>query len=371
MSGSDRRALEWSRIWQKNGNRIHLFIPQVGYKRYKSLKPDAEFTITSSISASRFGFLFTYLYRALRASFKQPRIDKNSIIYSSSDLLADVLPAIYMKLRNRKARWMAGLHLIAPNPFKGFKKTTTRGFTFPRLSNLYFFLSQRVAVFFMKRLASLILVSNNGDKEFLVKKEISRKKILVTYGGVDFEEINEIEEKKKYEASFVGRLHPQKGIVDLFQVWHKVIQHLPNAQLAIIAEPNLQEYFEKKINLKDLEQNIDFLGFLDGEEKYRALKASRLFIFPSYYESFGLVACEAMACGLPVVAYDLPLYQEVYPKGMLKSPMGDIDALAGNVLNLLSNEGKRNRLSREAKGMVRDYSWERTADNILKALTLT
>lgn len=369
MSGSDRRALEWSRIWQKRGHRIHLFIPQVGYKRYKDLEPNVEFTITSSINATRFGFLFTYLCRALKACFKQPEIDKNSIIYSSSDLLADVLPAIYMELRNRKARWLAGLHLIAPNPFKGFKRSAIGGFTFPGLGNLYFFLSQRTIIFFMKHLAFLILVSNNRDKEFLVKRRVHGEKILVTYGGVDLEEINKIEGKKKYEACFVGRLHPQKGIIDLFKAWFKVTQRLPNARLAIIAEPNLQEYFEKKIDLENLEKNIDFLGFLDGEEKFKVMKSSKMLLFPSYYESFGLVACEAMACGLPVVAYDLPVYREIYPEGMVRVSAGNVEEFSLAVLDLLSNEKKRGKISQDALRMAKRFNWDETARGILKHLS--
>lgn len=368
MSGSDRRALEWSRIWQEKGHRIHLFIPQVGYKRYKSLEPNVKLTITSSLNTSRFGLFLTYLYRAFKASLKQPRIDEDSIIYSSCDLLADVLPAIYMKLHNSKARWIAGLHLIAPNPFKGFQKTTTKGFIFPKLSNLYFFLSQRVVIFFMKRFVSLILVSNNGDKEFLVKKGILKEKILVTYGGVDLEEINKVKGKRKYEACFIGRLHPQKGIPDLFQAWSRVIRQLPQAKLAIIAEPNLKEYFEKKFNLKELKKHIDFFGFLDGEKKFKVLKSSKLFLFPSYYESFGLVACEAMACGLPVVAYDLPVYKEIYSQGMVKVPTGKVENFSQEVISLLTDGKKRERLSRDAISMAEKFSWDRTANAILGRL---
>ncbi|MCK4325306.1 glycosyltransferase family 4 protein [bacterium] len=369
MSGSDRRALEWSRIWQKEGYKIHLFIPQVGCKRYKNLEPNVEFTITSSIGAARFGFLFTYLYRAFRACLKQPRIDKNSIVYSSSDLLPDVLPAVYMKLRNRKARWMAGLHLIAPNPFKGFKRSGTGGFTFPGLDNLYFFLSQRTVIFFMNRLASLILVSNNKDKEFLVKKGTSEEKVLVTYGGVDLEEINKVEGEEKYEACFVGRLHPQKGIPDLFQAWSRVIRQLLRAKLAIIAEPNLREYFEKKFNLKELKKHVDFLGFLDGEEKFKVMKSSKMLLFPSYYESFGLVACEAMACGLPVVAYDLPVYREIYPEGMVRVSAGNVEEFSLAVLDLLSNEKKRGKISQDALRMAKRFNWDETARGILKHLS--
>ena len=368
MSGSDRRALEWSRIWQKEGHGIHLFIPQAGYKRYESLKPSAKLVITSSLKPATFGLFFTYLYRALRASFRQPPIGEDAIIYSSCDLLVDTLPAIYMKLHNRKAKWMTGLHLVAPNPFKGFKKAASKGLVFPGLSTLYFFLFQRLIIFFMGHLASLILVSNRQDKKFLMKKKIPENKILVTYGGVNLKEVGGIKGRKKYEASFIGRLHPQKGIPDLFQAWSKVVEQFPRAKLAIIAEPNLQEYFEKQAEFKELRKNIDFLGFLDGKKKFQAIKSSKMLLFPSYYESFGMVACEALACRLPVVAYDLPIFREIYPRGMIRVPVGNVRDLARAAIDLLVDEKKREKFSRAAVSMAGKFSWDKTADTILKRL---
>lgn len=364
-SGSDKRVFEWGKIFKKRDYQVKVFIPEVGLKKYR--KEGFDCIVTSRIKMKRFGHFLTYIWQGFRACLAQSRIEKDAIIYSSSDLLADVLPAIYMKIRNREARWITGLHLIAPNPFKGFGSHLT----FPRLSNLYLFLSQRFFMFFMKRLATLILISNKGDREFLIKRGFPKDKILVTYGGVNPVEIGEGTEEKRYDASFIGRLHPQKGIPDLFQAWSEVVKRMPEATLAIVAEPDLEEYFEKRISMKELNKNVKFLGFLNGKEKYRVLKSSKLLIFPSTYESFGLVACEAMACGLPVVAYDLPLYREIYPRGMVKSPMGDVKGLAQNILRLLKNEKERAWLSQEAKETVRNYSWDRTADSILKALSLT
>jgi len=69
--------------------------------------------------------------------------------------------------------------------------------------------------------------------------------------------------------------------------------------------------------------------------EFQVLKSSKIFILPSYNESWALVVCEAMACGLPVVAYDLPVFEEVYKKGMILIPIGDIDKFAGAILKLL------------------------------------
>ena len=102
ISGSDRRALEYSRIWQEEGHDIHFFIPKEGYERYKNFK--AELIITSAINPFRWGFLFTYFWRALRAIILLPRVKENSLAYSTSDSVADLIPALYMRLRNKKVK---------------------------------------------------------------------------------------------------------------------------------------------------------------------------------------------------------------------------------------------------------------------------
>jgi len=63
---------------------------------------------------------------------------------------------------------------------------------------------------------------------------------------------------------------------------------------------------DRLVRQHGVEANTKFLGFLDNEEKYRAVKASRVFLFPSSNESWGIVVAEALACGLPVVAFDIP-----------------------------------------------------------------
>ena len=66
-----------------------------------------------------------------------------------------------------------------------------------------------------------------------------------------------------------------------------------------------------------LSNNINYLGYVTGDEKYSILAQSRIFLFPSYYESAPQAPLEAMKCGLPVVAYDLPPCV-TFKKGMIK-----------------------------------------------------
>lgn len=359
MSGSDRRSLHWSKIFKQKDCNITLFIPQVGVERYKDC--DFNFVITSHMSPIMFGFLGTYIIRAIKGCILQPKISEKSIIYSSSDLIADSIPAIYMKLRSKSSNWISGLHLLAPNPFKGF----TGKKKFPSLPEIYYFLSQRFILMFMKRYASLVLVSNNLDKKFLIEKGFRINQILVTFGAIDTNEIPDVQIEIKYDACFVGRFHVQKGLFDLIEIWKHVCKKKHDARLAIVGEGSLMDELVFRIEKDGLSKNIIFHGFLDGRQKFEVIKSSSVFVFPSTYESFGMAALEAMACGVPVVAYSLEIFQEIYPKGMIKVPFGDIDSFADTVLELLYDDKKKNKIGLDAYELSMEYTWEKTANEIM------
>lgn len=364
-SGSDRRAHEWTKIFAEQGNKITLIIPQIGRPRYQRLKGKINIVTTSSFGdKGEKHYLVTYLWRALRACLLLSRTKGKAVIYSSSDLLADSLPAIYARLRNKKTKWVAGLHLVAPNPFRGFKK---KRIVFPSLSGLYYFLYQRMVIFFMKHLAHLVLVSNEQDRAFLLKKGLSSKQVLVTYGAPNWDEVKRAKKDKEinYDACFLGRYHPQKGLDDLLQAWEVVCRKKPDARLIMLgAVLELKDKVEKM----GLGKNIEFYGFVDGVKKYSLLKSSRICLFPSTHESFGLVACEALASGLPVVAYDLPIFRKIYPQGMVRVPIGDVEKFSLAILELLTDEKRRRRLSQEAESVAKRFNWGRTAQEILRSI---
>lgn len=322
---------------------------------------------------SRLGLFLTYLSRALKSCLIQRGIKFHgpAIIYSSSDLLVDVIPAIFMKLRNPGFTFVCGMHLLAPNPFKGFRKMYSTGFKIPSLSNLYYFLSQRLISFALKRQGALVLVSNYNDRDFLAKKGFGADRILVTYGACEvyFDE-KIISEPKSYDAIYIGRFHEQKGFPDLLKAWRQVKEALGNAKLAVLGEDIAMEDIKSFIEKNGLKEYIDFIGFVGGIIKFDYIKSAKVCIFPSFYESFGMVILEAMSCGVPVVAYDLPVYRRIYTRGLALAPVGDIRKMADIVIDLLKNDAKREALAEEALAMSRHFSWDKTADDILNKLGL-
>jgi len=111
-------------------------------------------------------------------------------------------------------------------------------------------------------------------------------------------------------ALFVGRLAPEKGVPMLLKAWQN-LRHIP---LRIRGEGSL----EKDVNqFKRSSPLVDTLPFLSQKECFDLMKGARFLVWPSagYYETFGLVAIEAFACGTPVIASRSGAMQELVADG--------------------------------------------------------
>ena len=127
------------------------------------------------------------------------------------------------------------------------------------------------------------------------------------------------------------------------------------------------EHQETKVKQKRLEGNVEILGFLEENEKFATLKASKIFLFPSYEESWGISICEAMACGLPVMTYDLPVYR-FFGNAMVKVPKGDVEGFANKALNLLSDEKLVKTMSLKAMSLIKHFDWDKIVEEESKLL---
>jgi glycosyltransferase involved in cell wall biosynthesis len=369
--GSEIRFSAVAKIWQKRGFETHLVLPPREERILKADGVKAKFHILSEKTTyggeNLFLILLIYLARISKAFLYSPPKNMN-LIYIPSDFLIDLLPGLWWKRKSPKAKLIVCLFLIAPSPFQGYRFGYQKGWTLPNLRSVLFFTSQRLSFVLLKLFADRVFVLNLLDKQILEKHGLGGK-VEVIDMGVDLEEYLKTSVPiKVYDACFLGRLHPQKGIFDLIKIWKMVCEERRGARLALIGGGS--EEFQKRlsdiINEEGLRKNIAFLGFKMGEEKIKILKQSKIFVLPSFYESWGMVAVEAMAAGLPVVAYDLPIFPKIFSQGMIRVPIGDTKAFAQMVLRLLKDEAFYQKKKKEAKEQARSYDWEKVAAREMK-----
>ena len=112
----------------------------------------------------------------------------------------------------------------------------------------------------------------------------------------------------------------------------------------------------------DLENNVQFLGFRTGQEKFNIIKSAKCFWFLSVSksESFGVALLEAVCSGISSFAYDLPQFARLYPNGEVDiSSMGDYEQVAEKVKRLFEKGDFSNE---KGKLLLGKYSWEKVAE---------
>jgi phosphatidyl-myo-inositol alpha-mannosyltransferase len=156
---------------------------------------------------------------------------------------------------------------------------------------------------------------------------------------------------------FAGRHDPRKGLPVLLRAWPSLRGR--GVRLRVLgADPLAVRLLLTRLRLS--EEGIDVLGYVDDDTLTAELAAAKLLAAPSLgNESFGMTITRAFACAAPVVASDIPGYQEVVAEGTgALVPPGDPEALAAALASLLRDEAARAERGRAARARAeREYAW--------------
>lgn len=374
LSGSDRIFIELARQWSIKNN-ITICVGEDGYKMCQREK--LETSSTCNFDKWYIGELFnlpfalSYICRifgGIYYALKTPLIPKKSItyIYSCSDFWQDAFPAVIIKLKNPNAKLIGSFYLAAPNPFKGFYEG--KRFQFPSVKSIIYWLMQQPVKLLFKLFADMMFVTSEPDAK-------KWRNSVVIKGGVNVEEAKKYDPTysttdKPFDAVFLGRFHPQKGVLELIDIWKNITTVNPSAQLVMIGDGALKPDVEDKIKKLNLQKNVILKGFLfDGEEKYTIFKKSKIVVHPAVYDSGGMASAEAMAWGIPGVSFDLEALKTYYPKGMLKVPFANIQLFAETIIKLLNDHELYRKTAVDARNIVlEEWDWKIRADTILKKL---
>ena len=146
----------------------------------------------------------------------------------------------------------------------------------------------------------ILTVSDSVEKEFIFKSFV-HKKIKCIGNPIDLSIIRNKADleiiPEHYDILFMGRLTEQKNPKMITSVFKKLSERHPDMKIAIIGDGEEKAYFHSEL---DQYQNIEFFGFLDNP--FPVVKNCKCLFMPSKWEGYGLVAVEALALGLPVVA---------------------------------------------------------------------
>jgi|WetSurMetagenome_2_1015567.scaffolds.fasta_scaffold06019_5 glycosyltransferase involved in cell wall biosynthesis len=312
---------------------------------------------------TRFLSYLITVFKSLHVINVLPRVD---VVYTDSDGFWDVIPAFFYKKKYPEAKWISmNYHKITliKNNFQSF------------IISLVNIIIQKISYFFICKYSDVIFVldTDMGDviKNYFRKKK-NKSSILYVKVGVNIDFIKRIpDQSKKYDAVFLGGLRASKGLYDIVPIWKKVCERKRDAKLIIIGGmiTAYKNYLENEIKINGLEGNIIIKGYIPEKEKViELIKQSRIFIFPSHEEGWGISVTECLACGNPGVLWDLPVYKRIFNEGVVKVEAFNVCLFAEEVCKLLGDGRLFFDLKNKTISAVEKYDWGKIAEQELKIL---
>jgi len=220
----------------------------------------------------------------------------------------------------------------------------------------------------------IIAVSKEVKREILENYKVPPEKIVVIPNGVDLEKFKPNPSKRqeirnKYNIKpnekllmFCGHNFRGKGLKFVIEALSNLSKEV---KLLVVGGDNPAPYIKlaSKLGVKN---RIIFTGTVSKNiENY--YQASDIFVFPTYYESFGLVVLEAMACGLPVLVSKVNGLEDIIKEGengfFIKRDPEDIRQ---KVNVLIRNKDLKNQISKNARKTAEKYSWDEVAKKTLQ-----
>lgn len=213
-----------------------------------------------------------------------------------------------------------------------------------------------------------------------LQKVIQKKvDVVITPFGVDITKFNPelyVSERKKLIIGCIKLLAPNYGLTDLVDAAKILFEQLPGEgkddlsdriEFHIYGDGEQKEELAQKIKQLELDKKVFLKGKIPNKKVPGVLSGFTIFCAPSYKESFGVAAIEAMAMEIPVIVSDAEGFREVAVDNLtgkiVKS--GDVEGIAWAIKELLLNKEEREKLGINGRKRVKElYDWEKNVDNM-------
>jgi glycosyltransferase involved in cell wall biosynthesis len=256
----------------------------------------------------------------------------------------------------------------------------TERFVYPQFSHksdmLYF---QTLYRLYMKRATAILSVSHNAARDLVQFLRLDARKVSTVHLAPapyfrkidDPQLIQKVRRKYDLPSRFilnVGLIYPGKNIPNLLKAL-KLAREKEDVKL-VIAGGGRRLYTDELRRIDDLglRQHVFLIGYVPHEDLPAVYSTAEALVFPSFYESFGLVSLEAMACGCPVVTSLTGGTREAAGDAAIYVRPGDETELARAILRVLTEPELRSALREKGFQNAKRFSWEKTAQETLGVL---
>lgn len=233
----------------------------------------------------------------------------------------------------------------------------------------------------VKRAKKVLAVSGFTKEDVIRHFHINPKKVVVTYEGVadvffnKNENSNSLEILKKYKTNvpfllYVGNAYPHKnleGLVRVFMEMKKEDKYL-DLKLVLVGK---EDYFYKRVRqyaeglFNEKNNEVVFPGYVPDNDLNYFYEKAAAYVFPSFYEGFGLPPLEAMARGCPVVSSNKTCLPEVLGQAAIYFNPENENEMKEQIIKLITDADLRQELISRGYEQAKKFSWEDCAEKTL------
>jgi glycosyltransferase involved in cell wall biosynthesis len=226
----------------------------------------------------------------------------------------------------------------------------------------------------------IITVSEYSKEDIIKAFNFPRDKIYVTYLASEdiYKSYDKALSKSIIEKSYsitgdyilyIGGFSPRKNILGLLDSFSMLLPKLKKDIKLVIAGSKGKSYdiYKKRTQDLHIEDKVIFPGFISMDNMPFMYNACELFVYPSFYEGFGLPPIEAMACGVPVITSNVTSIPEIVKDSTLLVNPYDINDLSEKMYEVLLDNDLRQCLITKGLKRTAALTWEHTATDTLNA----
>lgn len=230
----------------------------------------------------------------------------------------------------------------------------------------------------------VLTISQNSKRDIVELLNVPEEKVWVTplasrysIGDRDRLHLSATDSDLDYDFSkpyilFVSTIEPRKNIATLIEAFDYLkSKYQLEHQLVLIGQKGwLYESIFERMARSRYQTDIHHLSYLSDERVALFYSKADVFVYPSYYEGFGLPALEAMTLGAPVITTNTSSLPEVVGDAALLVEPDAVTDLADAILQVVSHSLLRDQLIAKGKERAKLFSWSHTATETLKAYRL-
>lgn len=211
--------------------------------------------------------------------------------------------------------------------------------------------------------------SNSTRQDILNKYNIDESRLVNIPMGYDKQKYTQLRDDRvlsKFSINkpyllYLGALDERKGLDVIAEIVKRGLSHDVQFVCAGKAEKNLSK---DTLDVLKRYSNVVLTGYVSDYEKVVLMSMAEIFVFPSYYEGFGLPVLEAMACGTPVITADNSSLPEVGGDAVVYFETGNSESLEERIEQLLQDEELRLRMTKKGEDRCKLYSWGNAAKQL-------